>query len=67
MGSTSGIIAYHLDIISGVEYGASQDTKPLPRDGLTDMRSGTIDLAGRIPPRFLTQAIKTKRAGGDRP
>jgi hypothetical protein len=37
-GSTAAI-AYHLDMITGSEYRAAPDTKPLPLDGLTDLRA----------------------------
>ncbi len=33
--SSTAVIAYHLDMISGVEYRPSPDTRPLPHDGLT--------------------------------
>jgi hypothetical protein len=32
--SSAAVIAYHLDMISGVDYRAAPDPRPLPRDGL---------------------------------
>jgi hypothetical protein len=45
VGSTSSVIVWHLDTVSGTDYAAAPYTTPLRLNGLTDQRGDTIAIA----------------------